>query len=127
MHLSGKPPNWIPRNGLLARAVRLFRKEGHSQSEIARELRLNRRTVSRLCAGETDVETPSAAGSACAAKEIDDYLLPVEDSSAEPNAPGQTQALIVQGFVPGFFGRRRRAHCKMSFPLHAQMDGGTPL
>jgi len=47
-----KPANWIPRDGLLARAVRRFREEGHSLSRIARELRLNRRTVSRLYTNE---------------------------------------------------------------------------
>jgi DNA-binding transcriptional regulator LsrR (DeoR family) len=43
-----KPPNFIPRDGLLARCVRMLVSEGFSQSRIARELRLNKRTVSRL-------------------------------------------------------------------------------
>lgn len=105
-----KPPNWIPRDGLLARAVRLFRSEGHSKSHIARELRLNRRTVSRLCASETDVELPSFTGPACAAEDIENYLIPIEDSSAEKEAheaPKQPQAFIVQGFRKRFWGRRR--------------------
>jgi hypothetical protein len=102
-----KPPNWIPRDGLLARAVRLFRTEGHSQSNIARELRLNRRTVSRLCAGEIDVELRSFTAPACAAEDIENYL---KDSSAEKEAheaPEQPQAFIGQGFRNRFLGRRR--------------------
>jgi hypothetical protein len=102
-----KPPNWIPRDGLLARAVRLFRKEGHSQSNIARELRLNRRTVSRLCAGEIDVELRSFTAPACAAEDIENYLIPIEDSSAEKEAPEQPQAFIAQGLRNRFLGRRR--------------------
>jgi hypothetical protein len=43
-----KPANFIPRDGLLARCVRMLAAEGHSQARIARELRLNRRTVTRL-------------------------------------------------------------------------------
>jgi hypothetical protein len=102
-----KPPNWIPRDGLLARAVRLFRTEGHSQSNIARELRLNRRTVSRLCAGEIDVELRSFTAPACAAEDIENYLIPIEDSSAEKEAPEQPQAFIVKGFGNRFLGRKR--------------------
>jgi hypothetical protein len=45
---SPKPANFIPRDGLLARCVRMLAAEGHSQARIARELRLNRRTVTRL-------------------------------------------------------------------------------
>lgn len=43
-----KPANFIPRDGLLARCVRMLAAESHSQARIARELRLNRRTVARL-------------------------------------------------------------------------------
>jgi DNA-binding NarL/FixJ family response regulator len=43
-----KPANFIPRGGLLARCVKVLVAEGHSQAQIARELRLNRRTVARL-------------------------------------------------------------------------------
>jgi hypothetical protein len=43
-----KPANFIPRDGLLARCVKMLRAEGYSQARIARELRLNKRTVSRL-------------------------------------------------------------------------------
>jgi hypothetical protein len=107
MTSAGKPPNWIPRDGLLARAVRLFRKEGHSQSNIARELRLNRRTVSRLCAGEIDVELRSFTAPACAAEDIENHLIPIEDSSAEKEAPEQPQAFIAQGFRNRVLGRRR--------------------
>jgi len=45
---SPKPANFIPRAGLLARCVRMLAAEGHSQARIARELRLNRRTVTHL-------------------------------------------------------------------------------
>jgi hypothetical protein len=45
---SPKPANFIPRDGLLARCVRMLAAEGHSQARIARELRLNKRTVTRL-------------------------------------------------------------------------------
>ena len=43
-----KPANFIPRDGLLARCVRMLATEGYSQTRIARELRLNRRTVASL-------------------------------------------------------------------------------
>lgn len=108
-----RPPNWIPRDGLLARAVRLFRGEGHCQSHIARELRLNRRTVSRLCASETDVESPFAlepACAACATVEIDNYLNPSNTDEETHKAAEQPQGLIVQGFSNRFFGRRRWGH-----------------
>jgi hypothetical protein len=59
-----KPANWIPRDELLARAVRPFRQEGHSLSRIARELRVNRRTVSRLCTNEMSGKLRSEKGSA---------------------------------------------------------------
>ena len=65
-----KPANWIPRDGLLARAVRGFRHEGHSLSRIARELRMNRRTVSRLCTNEMSGKLRSEKESACTGKEI---------------------------------------------------------
>lgn len=45
---SPKPANFIPRDGFLARCVRMLAAEGHSQARIARELRLNKRTVTRL-------------------------------------------------------------------------------
>jgi hypothetical protein len=43
-----KPANFIPRDGVLARCVRMLAAEGNSQARIARELRLNKRTVTRL-------------------------------------------------------------------------------
>jgi DNA invertase Pin-like site-specific DNA recombinase len=48
--MSKKPGNWIPPDSLLARAVRQFRAEGFSKTRLARELKINRRTVARLCA-----------------------------------------------------------------------------
>ena len=45
---NSKPVNFIPRDGLLARCVRMLRAEGYSQARIARELRLNKRTVACL-------------------------------------------------------------------------------
>jgi hypothetical protein len=99
-----KPPNWIPRDGLLARAVRLFRGEGHSQSYIGRELRLNRRTVSRLCAGMTNMESLSNAEPACAAQEIENHLQIAEAEASAPKAPEQP---FFRGVHPRRFGWRQ--------------------
>jgi hypothetical protein len=61
-----KPANWIPRDGLLAQAVQHSFEQGHSQSEIAREFRLNRRTVSRILGAERNAKTGEQKSSACA-------------------------------------------------------------
>jgi hypothetical protein len=105
-----KPANWIPRDGLLARAVRLFRSEGHSQSFIARELRLNRRTVSRLCAGETDVESFSVPEPACAAGDVEDCLLPPGIKTESNASLVHPEALIFHGFRRTLLSRRARRY-----------------
>ena len=60
-----KQANWIPRDGLLAQAVQHFFERGHSQSEIAREFRLNRRTVSRLLGADKNGKNTKQESLAC--------------------------------------------------------------
>ena len=117
-----KPANWIPRDGLLARAVRLFRKEGHSQSRIGRELRLNRRTVSRLCAGEINGESFSEARAACAEAAVN--TIDSENGLSKANEPNERiEVSTFQRVRSGPFLWRKRLACKISVPPHAQDTG----
>jgi hypothetical protein len=105
-----KPANWIPRDGLLARAVRLFRKEGHSQSRIGRELRLNRRTVSRLCAGETNGELFAELKAARAGKTVENCQQSIANDGENGLSSERIQVPTFQRVRPlPFLWRKRRA------------------